>query len=308
MELYREHRPDNLDDVIGQPDAVRIVRMAFKKKKVAHSWLLMGDSGVGKTTTARIIADMLGCDKSDFFEYNAADFNGIDSIREIRSRMQFSGLSKKKTRVYLLDEMHQLSKPAQNAMLKILEEPPPHVYFFLCTSEPNKVIKAIHTRCTKLALRAISIKDLQGLVKKAAKRFKIKLRSEQVLNCIVNAAEGSARQALVFLEMLQGVKSEENQLSIIEKNEAKAPAIMIARALLDRRTKWTDMSKILKDTAGEDVEKMRHMILAYMTTILLSGRADTRAAAIIEEFSPHCYDGKRPEFVLRAFNIICPPK
>src|SRR6185503_14899946 len=199
-------------------------------------------------------------------------------------------------RVYMMDEMHQLSKPAQNAMLKILEDTPSHVYFFLCTSEPQKVISAIKTRCTPLNLRAIPSRDIKDLVEKAAKRFKVKLRSKEVLSCLVNAAEGSARRALVLLEMIQGVKSEENQLSIIEKNDAKAPAIMIARALYNSRTRWQEMAKILKDTATEDVEKMRAMICSYMTSILLN-KQDTRAATIIEEFSPNLYDGKRPEFV-----------
>lgn len=306
-ELYKLHRPNNLDDIVGQDDAVRVLKNAFKKGKVAHSWILTGDSGVGKTTIARIIANMLGCDPNDFFEYNAADFNSIQTIREIRSRMSFSGLSKGKTRVYLLDEMHQLSKPAQNAMLKILEDTPKHVYFMLATSEPAKVIAAIKTRCTQLNLRAISIPNLKMLVKTASKKFEIKIRSDQVLNCIVNAAEGSARRALVLLEMLQGIKSEENQLSVIEKNEAKAPAIMIARALFDRRTKWPDMAKILKETETEDVEGLRHMILKYFSSILLN-RSDARAAAIIEEFSAHLYDGKRAEFILRCYNIIVPAK
>lgn len=305
-ELYKLHRPAKLSEVIGQPDAVRVIRNAFKDKNVCdqHTWVFTGPSGCGKTTLARIIGTMLGCDPNDFFEFNGADFRGIDTIREIRSQMGFSGLSKNKTRIYYLDEMHQMTTHAQQAMLKMLEDTPGHVYFLLASSEPNKIIKAIHTRCTEIRLNPIKPNDLKTIIEEVAKKAKIKLLSKVVMNNLVNAADGSARKALVILQTLQGIKSEDNQLSAIEKNDSKSPAIAIARALLNPQTRWMEMAKILKENGTEDVEGMRHMVLGYCKTILLSGRADKRAAYLIEEFQDNLFDSKWPGFVLRCFNVL----
>lgn len=314
-EIYKRLRPKSLDDVTGQDKAVKVIRNALKSNNLPHAILLTGPSGVGKTTIARIIGHELGVidyekttQPTDFFEYNASDFRGVDTVREIRSRMGYSGLSKKKTRVYYMDEVHQMTGVAQNAMLKILEDTPNHVYFILSTSEPGKVIKAIHTRCTPIPLQGISDADMNKIVRRAAKKAKIKVKSDRVFRALVEAAQGSARQALVLLETLQGVKNEASQLDLIEKGDDAAPAIAIARALLDTRTQWFNMAKILKDNMIEDVERMRHLVLSYCQTILLSGKSMGRAADIIAAMSPTCYNGKRPEFVGRCYDLVASKK
>lgn len=302
-EVYKRCRPKTLDAVVGQDKAVSIIQNAFTKKNVPHVYLISGPSGTGKTTLARIIRDMLGCDPSDFFEQNASDFRGVDSVRDIRARMGYSGLSKGKVRVYYLDEVHHMTGIAQNAALKMLEDTPKHVYFILSTTDPSKVIKAVQSRCTKVVLTEVAAEDMKRIVKRAAKKCKIKVRSDKVMRALVNASNGGPREALVLLEMLQGVKTEKEQLAIIEDADSDKPTKTLAQALIGGMA-WLEVAKLLKDMPADKVESTRMGILGYCAAILMNGAKNGRAADIIAAFSRDCYGGKKPEFVGRIFDII----
>ncbi len=142
MGLDLKHRPKSFDRIIGNEDTVEALESYLTKKDLNHSFLFTGPSGTGKTTLARIVAGELGCEGMDFTEMNSADFRGIDTIRNIRQQMVFPPMEGK-NRGWLLDEAHKLSNDAMNSLLKPLEEPPNHVYFFLATTEPQKLITTI---------------------------------------------------------------------------------------------------------------------------------------------------------------------
>lgn len=300
MDLPNKYRPKTLDKLVGNESALKIIQ---SWKTVPKAILLTGPSGCGKTTSARIIRDLAGCDPGDFEEKNCADFGGIDMVRSIRARMGQSAMKAKGKRIWLIDEAHQLSKDAQNAFLKIIEEPPSHVHFILATTEPGKLLQTIKTRCTTIQFRLLKGSEIESLVKRVAKKEDKKLTSD-VLTRISEIAEGSPRKALVLLQSILGIKKEEAQLDALMKSDSKTFGFEIGRKLLDTRTRWPDISPMLKELE-EEPETIRRIILAFMTTVMLSnGRSVQRAAQIINVFQDNYYDSGKSGLVLNCYEIV----
>lgn len=269
---------------------------------VPHSILFTGPSGCGKTTIARILKSQLCCADFDFQEINCADFRGIDTIRDIRQRMNQAPMDGD-CKIWLIDECHMLSTQAQNAFLKILEDTPKHVYFFLATTIPQKLLKTIKTRCTEIQLKEIKSKPLYKLIQYTAKKEKFPI-TEEVIETIIDHSEGSARKALVLLDQILNIEGEEEQIECIIASDSKTNAIEIARLLINPRTKWKDMGKILREI-DEDAESLRYMILAYMTAILTKGgKLAPRAFVIIESFRDNFYDSKKAGLVAACYEVI----
>ena len=198
--LYRKYRPNTLDELVGQPDAVALINEQIKKKNLGHAYLFSGPRGVGKTSLARIIATTIGCDPVfDITEIDAASHNKVDDIRELNDSVNFIASSPGKKRVFILDEVHMLSNAASNAFLKTLEEPPEHVIFILATTEPERVIETIRSRTTHLAFKRIGNEEIITSLEKISKKEKIKL-SKELLEYISNQSEGSLRDAINLFE------------------------------------------------------------------------------------------------------------
>ena len=198
--LYRKYRPNTLDELVGQPDAVALINEQIKKKNLGHAYLFSGPRGVGKTSLARIIATTIGCDPVfDVTEIDAASHNKVDDIRELNDSVNFIASSPGKKRVFILDEVHMLSNAASNAFLKTLEEPPEHVIFILATTEPERVIETIRSRTTHLAFKRIGNEEIITSLEKISKQEKIKL-SKELLEYISNQSEGSLRDAINLFE------------------------------------------------------------------------------------------------------------
>lgn len=301
MELYLKYRPKTFKDVVGQPDAVRTLVELGRRKEVPHCLLFTGPSGCGKTTLARIVKDKLGCSDIDFLEVNAADARGIEMIRDIRRQMSASPLGGS-CRIWLIDEVHSLTGDAQNSFLKMLEDTPGHVYFLLATTDPQKLKKTIITRCTEIRCKPIDKKILLNLVSSICDREGKKV-SESILKRISEVAEESARKALVILNAIIGIESETDQMAAIESADIKGQAIAIARALMNSKTKWSEIKEVIK-TVDEDVESIRHMILGYARSVLLGNGDHGRAALIIEEFRDNWYDCKAAGLVVSCWNVI----
>jgi DNA polymerase III gamma/tau subunit len=299
MELYLKHRPKAFKTVVGQPDAVRVLHQMVRDERVPHALLLTGPSGCGKTTLARILVSKLDCSAGDFQEINAADFRGIDTVREIRTRMTLSPIHGK-CRIWVIDEAHKLSNDAQNALLKALEDTPKHVYFILATTDPAKLIKTILTRCTEVKLREMAMSSLQELIKDIADQEKIKL-SDEVTEKIIECSMGSARYALVLLNKIVGL-DESEQLDTIEKAGVQTESIALARALLNHAP-WVEVAKILK-TMPDEPESTRYLVLGYMSQVILGGgKMAPRAAEVIERFQFNFYDSKRAGLILACHSV-----
>jgi DNA polymerase-3 subunit gamma/tau len=146
MALYQKVRPGTLEEIVGNQRTIKAIAKMVESKEKPHSILMQGGSGCGKTTVARIIAKIFGSDESSIFESNAANTRGIDDIREIARTAPLSTLGNK-PKTYIIDESHQLTKPAQQALLKVLEDPPERCYFILCTTDPQNLIPTI--RCLR---------------------------------------------------------------------------------------------------------------------------------------------------------------
>jgi len=300
MELYRKYRPKVLDGVVGQETAIEKLKAALKEG-LPHFILLSGPSGVGKTTIARILADRLGCSELDVYEINCADFTGVDTVREIRSRLDYAPLGGL-ARLYVIDEAHQLSTAAQNAFLKILEDTPKRVYFVFCTTNPEGLLRTIRTRAYEFELGAVPPQDLERLIRRVARKEGIQL-DDGVVDRIVNEADGSARQALVFLDQIRGIDDPECQLEAIAKSAPQTTAAQIFYLLMKRR-QWVEVAEVLKQY-DDDPERLRRYLLAAGKQVLLSGgRGADAAFLIIEGLREPTWNVGMPGLVAALYAVV----
>lgn len=282
MEIYKRHRPHTLMDIVGQDCVVKALLEMKRKGKIPHTILLSGPSGTGKTSTARILKEELDCSDHDFNEMNCADVRGIENVREIRSHMGMSPMGGK-CRIWLIDEAHKLTTDAQNALLKMLEDTPAHVYFFLATTEPAKLLPTVRSRCTELKFKLLSDPSLKDIVRSVSAEEAIEL-DDRVLDEIVTSAAGNARKALVILEHASRVASKADQLEVVE-GSTKNEAFALCQTLVKPKPKWADVAKILSTIEGEP-EGLRQMVLSYFHKVITGSnpRSHAQAAVVLENF------------------------
>lgn len=304
MEMYKKYRPKTLKGVLGQDGAIAALQRLIEKKAIPHAILFTGPSGVGKTTIARILKELLDCSDHDFMEVNSADFKGIDTIREIRRSVGFSPINGT-AKVWLIDECHQMTKDAQNALLKLLEDTPGHVYFMLCTTDPQKLISTIHTRCTEVKLNKMSDKAVKLAIDRVINKEQWTV-TQTVSDEIIEAADGSCRKALVILGQIGMLDGEDAQLEALKTTTInKDLAISLARVLVSPQAKWPEAAALLKAGKDEEPEGVRYLVLGYARTILLGGgKLSNRCFAIIEIFSKNFYDSKQAGLAAACWEVI----
>lgn len=302
IELFKKYRPSTLDQIVGQDTVVKTVQNLIDQKKIPHTMLFSGPSGCGKTTIARALLPHLNCSDNDVYEINCADFRGIDKVRSIRESMSLAPMGGD-TRVWILDECHNLTKDAQTAFLKILEDTPNHVYFFLATTDPQKLLKTIITRSTEFKLSSVKNKDMRKLIISICKKEKRKIE-EEVIDEIVESCDGSPRKALVFLHTVLGHKDTASQIEAIHKTDSKKQSIELARKLLDTRSKFSDCVAILKEIEDEP-ETVRRMILGYMSSVMLGNNKKMidRAYYIVTCFSENFYDTGKAGLISCTYEV-----
>lgn len=221
ISLYRKWRPRNFKEVVGQNHIKTTLINAIKSNRISHAYLFTGPRGIGKTSIARILAKAVNCSNPkdgepcnkcehcedissgsslDLIEIDAASNRGIDEIRELREKIKFTPHNNK-FKVFIIDEVHMLTKEAFNALLKTLEEPPPHAIFALATTEAHKVPSTVLSRCQRFNFSKISTPQLVCHLEKITKEEKIKA-SEDTLRMIASYSEGSARDAISILDQV----------------------------------------------------------------------------------------------------------
>jgi DNA polymerase-3 subunit gamma/tau len=219
--LARKYRPQTFEDVVGQETAVRTLHNAIEQNRIHHAYLFSGVRGVGKTTTARILAKALNCitgptttpDNTctmcreitegidmDVREIDAATYTGVDNVRELRDVSQFQP-ARDRYRIFIIDEAHMLSTASWNALLKLIEEPPPHVIFMFATTEMHKVPATIISRVQKFMLRKITLEDLIGRLQQVCDSEGIKAE-RAALEIVARRGEGSVRDSLSLLDQI----------------------------------------------------------------------------------------------------------
>jgi DNA polymerase-3 subunit gamma/tau len=326
----RKYRPQIFDDVLGQDHVVRTLKNAITERRLAHAYLFVGPRGTGKTSTARILAKALNCVHGptvtpcgvcdscreisqgislDVLEIDGASNNSVDQVRELRDNVRFAPV-RGKYKIYIIDEVHMLTSQAFNALLKTLEEPPAHVIFVFATTEPNKVLPTILSRCQRFDLRRIPTQVIARQLESIAKQEGVSL-SNGAAEAIAIASEGGLRDAESMLDQLVafcGNEINEDQVleifgltselvvadlarSIVDAN---APAAL--RIFLDQAEAGKDLSRILGDLIGF----LRYLLIDQVDSASVQEELSELGRKIVSELSRLV----KPRELLRLIEIF----
>ena len=308
VELYRRYRPTRFKDVLGQPEAVKQLAGMLRENKLPHCLLFSGPSGTGKTTLARILKGKLNCCDRDFIEVNAAESRGIDMVRDLGQSMPLAPWQQGGCRIFLIDEAHKLTSDAQGAFLKKLEDTPQHVYFFLATTDPHKLLPTIRTRATEVVLKLLDDESMSFLLESVIEKEIVNTPEDgrdwgKVIQRLVEVCSGSARKALVILHQVMQLPTTGEQLEAIQKQDTARQAIDIARCLMDTKATWPQIAKLLQQVEAEP-EDVRRLVLAYAAKVLLGGSNVSRAYNVLEVFRAPFYDSGKPGLVWACAEVF----
>lgn len=289
--LYRKYRPSTFNDVIGQDPIVRTLKNAIANDKLTHAYLFAGPRGTGKTSTAKILAKTINCQNlngfepcnhcdcciqinnkqtTDIIEIDAASNNGVDEIRELKSKVNLVP-SNSKYKVYIIDEVHMLSTGAFNALLKTLEEPPSHIIFILATTEPHKIPATILSRCQRFDFKKISENKIVENLKKIVQKENIEIE-EDALHEIAILAQGGMRDSISLLDQAISYCSEKITCDAIhEINGTIGNSEMkeIVQIILNKNI--VDLLKIFDDLddRGKNLIKLVEELIYYLRNVLV---------------------------------------
>src|ERR1035437_971248 len=280
--LINKYRPISFDEVVGHDAVVRSLQTVLKRGS-SKTFLFTGPSGVGKTTLARIVAKEVGCAPADLLEIDAVTFTGIDDMRAVTANLIYKPLGEGAVKAIIIDEFQGLSKAALQSLLKILEEPPAHVFWFLCTTEPTRIPENIRTRCTRYDLKPVSIIVLGDLLEDVANKEKLNLDGK-IIDLCAREANGSPRQALVNLTACSAAKTYAEAQELLRSAIDSEEAIDLARALV-RGAKWIEVQQLLNGLAEINPESVRHLIRSYLTKVILNAKSEAAAGRGLEMLS-----------------------
>lgn len=293
--LARKWRPQSFDDLTGQEHVSRILKNTIAQNKVAHAYIFSGPRGVGKTTTARILSKALNCASGptpdpcgkcgscisvvegssiDVSEIDGASNTGVDNIRDLRERVRYAP-SESKYKVYIIDEAHMLSTAAFNALLKTLEEPPPHVVFVLATTEPRKIPATVLSRCQHLPFKRIISHDIKGRLKFITNQENIVI-SDSALEMVSRAADGSMRDSLTILDQLSSFSDnilDADVMNMLGMTDIRSISDMTSALIEGDRNRIIRIIAGLVDS-GIDIKTYTRDMLQFIRNLLVASIID----------------------------------
>lgn len=279
--LHIKYRPRELGEVIGQPAIVKSLKAVLKAKARPHTFLFTGPGGTGKTTLARILAQEFGCDPANLVEVDAASNSGIDDMRAVTSALRYNGFGTNPNKAIILDECHGLSKNAWDSLLKSTEEPPPHVFFFFCSTVPGKIPQTMVTRCQSYQLNPVRYDDLMDLLEDVSDREKID-PPKWLLPMVADAAQGSARGALTLLSKVADCEDKEEASSLLAQPLDNAEVIDLCRLLVSGKLSWSKLVETLKGLEEVPAETIRIIATNYLGACLLKARDDREVPRLLD--------------------------
>jgi DNA polymerase-3 subunit gamma/tau len=287
----RKYRPQTFDDLVGQAHVSRTLKNAVAQNRLAHAYLFVGPRGIGKTSTARILAKALNCVKGptvnpdgtcdncreiaagnslDVLEIDGASNNGVEQVRELRENARYAP-SKSRYKIYIIDEVHMLTAAAFNALLKTLEEPPPHVKFIFATTEPQKVLPTIVSRCQRFDLHRIPAKLIADHLQFIAGKEKITLEPAAA-HAIARGAEGGLRDAESMLDQLVafcGEKIAENDVLNVFGFTSEQTVVDLMGKILRSETAPALDVLYQQCEAGKDMMRLMSDLISYLRDLLV---------------------------------------
>jgi DNA polymerase-3 subunit gamma/tau len=301
MSLYNKYRPKSLNEVIGNTSAITTLEGMLKDtSKTPHTFLLTGPTGCGKTTVARIIANTLGVSETELNEINSADSRGIDTIREIHKRIKYKPILGNIS-VWVIDEAHQLTKDAQTALLKTLEDTPEYVYFILATTDPKKLIPTVRGRCSIIEMKPLSDDEMFALLRGIAKK-EDKSLTKIIYDNIIKASEGRPREAIQILEQVLSTDLD-LQIEVSQGMDfIRRESIELCRLLL-KKGSWGKVSAVIRGLENPEPESIRYHVLGYAKAVLLNN-GDVQSAKVIQNFEDNFYDSGMAGLVLACWKSI----
>lgn len=292
MSLATKYRPKTLEEIIGQKSVIKSIREILKRKQTPKTWLFLGPSGCGKTSIARILANHFCGGKagpSNIVEIDAATNTGAEETRAMTGRANYRAIGSSPIKTYIIDEAHNLSGKALDALLKSTEEPPKHIFWILCSTNATKIPITINTRTVKFTLKPVDELEIYKLLERVSKAEKLDTLPE-VLDAIAEGCGGSPRQALSNLEICAHTKSASEAKELLLGGVIQVKEVRdLARLLIGRTPPtWAQVIKVVNLIKNSEAESIRISVTNYIAVVLLNAKSENEAThllRIIECFS-----------------------